>query len=51
MSAFYLPLFAIMIMNYTISNHISSSPSILEISGSSPGFVFKKKPPKKESSK
>ena len=34
-------------MTYTISNHISSPPSLLEISGSALGFVFKKKPPKK----
>ena len=43
--------FAGMIMKYTITNHISSPPSLLEISGSGPGFVFKKKPPKKVLSK
>ena len=39
--------FASMIMKYTISNHISSPPSLLEISRSAPGVAFKKKPPKK----
>ena len=48
MSTFYLPLFASMIMKYTISY---PAPSLLEISGSAPGFVFKEKPPKKVSSK
>ena len=47
----YLPLFASMIMKYTISNHISSPPSLLKISGAAPGFVLKKKPPKKVSNK
>ena len=51
MSAFYISLFASMIMKYTISNHISSPPALLKISGSAPGFVFKKKPPKKVSIK
>ena len=51
MSAFYLPLFASMIMKYIISNHISSTPSLLEIFGSAPAFAFKKKQPKKVSSK
>ena len=50
-SAFYLPLFASMIMKYTISNHIRSPSYLLKVSGPAPGFVFKKKPPKKESSK
>ena len=41
-SAFYLPLFASMIIKYTISNHISSPSSLLEIFGSAPGALFLK---------